>query len=260
MFTRKVQLCFLCLVALLSMLLAGCGSDIINPPQPKGTVTGYVRDTSNNYLSGATVRGGGSQAMTDNNGKFLLTGVSVGVQTISATFEGYYDAGAGTQSVTVAADSTVDANNYFELVPMVGTDIRMIDLRATSSDYFNNAGVIMGGQQFLYSLKAIEGFGSSYPQYKVTYSLSKRYSRLKTSVGILDSNSNSSTMVHFILYDQGNSTTLYTSPDLKLGNNPVSVDVDVSNVSNLAMITEYNMSFPGGGLYFAWGNAMLTPK
>lgn len=69
-----------------------------------GTVTGRILDaTSMRPLAGATVDAGGRQALSNADGRFLVTNVEVGVQLVRVQLLGYADA---TAEVTVSAGQT----------------------------------------------------------------------------------------------------------------------------------------------------------
>jgi TonB-dependent starch-binding outer membrane protein SusC len=71
-----------------------------------GTITGRVVDaTSQDGLSGATVRAASRSAVTDAEGRFTLTGVPAGTRTVRATRIGYAE---GSRSVTLAAGQSVN--------------------------------------------------------------------------------------------------------------------------------------------------------
>jgi len=73
-----------------------------------GSVTGKVTDASTGAgISGASVSGGGSQAVTDNYGNYTLNDVIPGSQTITASKAGY---APNSVNVNVIAGTTVTAN------------------------------------------------------------------------------------------------------------------------------------------------------
>ncbi len=68
-----------------------------------GSIAGYVRDTDNIAISGATVSSGGS-AQTNSAGYYLLTNVLTGTKQVTASKTGYV---SQTKSVNVLKDQTV---------------------------------------------------------------------------------------------------------------------------------------------------------
>jgi hypothetical protein len=84
------------------------------PPSQTGTITGIVTDeASGKAIFKATVSvDSGQTATTDKKGKYTIPGVSEGPHGVTASAKRYSPA---EQSVTVAADGTVEAN--FELLP-----------------------------------------------------------------------------------------------------------------------------------------------
>jgi iron complex outermembrane receptor protein len=81
--------------------------------QGTGTVRGRVTDGgSGQPIAGATVQAADRGALTQADGRFVVTGVPVGVRTVKATMLGYADA---SQAVTVAAGQILTAD--FALTP-----------------------------------------------------------------------------------------------------------------------------------------------
>jgi Carboxypeptidase regulatory-like domain len=73
------------------VILSGCGINNNNNLSGTGSVSGTVTDSDGTPIAGATVVAGGSSptAMTDQDGKFTLTGVPAGSTTINAITPDY---------------------------------------------------------------------------------------------------------------------------------------------------------------------------
>jgi TonB-dependent starch-binding outer membrane protein SusC len=93
-------------VLALSLLLA---APRITLAQATGTVSGTITGAGGRALQGASVsvQGTGRGDQTDAQGRFSITGVPAGPQTVRATFAGHNE---GTQAVQVAAGATATAN------------------------------------------------------------------------------------------------------------------------------------------------------
>ncbi len=87
-----------------------------------GNITGLVTDTSNSVLAGATVTTGTKSVTTDSTGHYTLTGVSIGIQAITASKSLYT---SGSAQVSVQMRSTVTAPTI-QLAPNWGTVSGMV--------------------------------------------------------------------------------------------------------------------------------------
>jgi len=114
-----------------------------------GTIIGYVKLQGRTNYSGATVSAGGVSAGTDSSGYFILSGVPVGSQNLTASMPGYLD---HVKSVVVNADDVLlvpdvtlmggDANNdcmvnLFDLV-IVAVNYRSSPPSDTRADINGN--------------------------------------------------------------------------------------------------------------------------
>src|SRR3989442_8727693 len=72
--------------------------------QPTGTIRGHVTDAAQQPLSAATVAVGSRATLTQTDGRFVLTGVPAGTDSVRARMLGYAPA---VQAVTVAGGDTV---------------------------------------------------------------------------------------------------------------------------------------------------------
>ncbi len=80
-------------------------------PQP-GTISGYVRDASNNPISGATVSTnfGGYSTTKGSNGSYTLSNVAVGTYSVTASKSGYQSQTVNNVSVSSNQTTTVNFN------------------------------------------------------------------------------------------------------------------------------------------------------
>ncbi len=79
---------------------------------PTGTIRGRVTDSGTQQpLSGVTITAGSRGALSQADGRFAITGVPAGVQTVRTSMLGY---GEGTRQVTVVAGQTVTADFTLE--------------------------------------------------------------------------------------------------------------------------------------------------
>ncbi len=87
-------------------------------PQP-GSITGYVRDSSSNPISGATVstNSGGYSTTSGTDGSYTLSNVSQGTYSVTASATNYY---SGTNAGVVVLPGTPTTSN-FALNPQPGT-------------------------------------------------------------------------------------------------------------------------------------------
>ncbi len=84
-----------------------------------GSISGTVKDTAGNALSGATVKAGGVQATTGTNGTYKLENVPAGAQTVTASKTGYI---TKTQQVTVTAGQETTNVNFALVLSVVLID------------------------------------------------------------------------------------------------------------------------------------------
>jgi len=98
-----------------------------------GSISGTVKDTAGNALSGATVKAGGVQATTGTNGTYKLENVPAGAQTVTASKEGYI---TKTQQVTVTAGQETTNVNFALVLSVV-----LIDDTHRNANNFDGYGV-----------------------------------------------------------------------------------------------------------------------
>jgi hypothetical protein len=100
--------------------MVACVDDVVlAPSSPTGTITGFVKDTSNNPISGATVQtnSGGYSTTTQADGSYTLSNVAVGTYNVTASKSGYQS--QTISNVSVSSGQTVTCN--FNLTPLTGT-------------------------------------------------------------------------------------------------------------------------------------------
>lgn len=89
----KIRVMGLIVAVFLLMLAIGCGDDgdAGTPAVDKGSISGTVKDASNNPIGGATVETSPatSSATTDSSGTFTISNVPIGVYSVTATKSGY---------------------------------------------------------------------------------------------------------------------------------------------------------------------------
>lgn len=85
---------------------------VCNITMQRGTISGWVKDQSNNPLSGALVvtNTGGYSATTDGNGNYTIPNVLPGTYDVTASKNGYQPITAAAQIVTGAQTTTVNFN------------------------------------------------------------------------------------------------------------------------------------------------------
>jgi iron complex outermembrane receptor protein len=87
------------------LVLLGIAPTALHTQQPTGTIRGRVTDNATQQgLSGVNVAAGGRSVLTQADGRFVMTGVPVGAQTVRARLIGYSQA---TSDVTVSGDQAV---------------------------------------------------------------------------------------------------------------------------------------------------------
>lgn len=216
---------------LMAVVLTGCNGDDPFDTRATGTVDGRVKDNDGNGLGGATVRCGGESATTSQAGYFTIDDVPTGNQQVSATKQGYFDAGAGSAAVTVVQDRSVSAGTLV-LVRAAGDYIFVEDLNPTVDGLGLSPGPLyLNGHVYLNSLVArISGGGR---EGMSRYYLGRSYDRLQATIGVDDRETDVNARVIFQFRGDGN--VLYTSPQLKLGQEAV-VDINISTVLNLEMV------------------------
>jgi TonB-dependent starch-binding outer membrane protein SusC len=90
------------------MVLLGIAPTALHTQQPTGTIRGRITDNATQQgLSGVTVAAGGRSVLTQADGRFVMTGVPVGAQTVRARTIGYAQA---TIDVTVTEGQEVAAD------------------------------------------------------------------------------------------------------------------------------------------------------
>jgi hypothetical protein len=106
----------------------------------QGAISGTVTDAvTNAAISGATVSYAGGSSTTDGTGKFLLSGVPAGSQSLTVSATGYSSA---TQSVSVSAGTTTTRNFSLSTAPQVG---------AIAGKVLNASGTALTGVSVAYS-------------------------------------------------------------------------------------------------------------
>ena len=87
------------------LVLLGIAPTALHTQQPTGTIRGRITDNANQQgLSGVTVAAGGRSVLTQADGRYVMTGVPEGAQTVRARTIGYAQA---TSDVTVVAGQEV---------------------------------------------------------------------------------------------------------------------------------------------------------
>ncbi|WP_256762422.1 carboxypeptidase regulatory-like domain-containing protein [Cohnella sp. WQ 127256] len=109
--------------------------------QTTGTVTGFVFGPGNSPIDGASVSIGNISAVTDSTGKYTLSNVLAGSQTVSVSSTGY---NAGTATVTVTAGQSVSAGNIV-LTPVQTTGTVTGAVYGPGNSPINGASVSIGG-------------------------------------------------------------------------------------------------------------------
>ena len=90
------------------------------PPSATGTISGTVVDNDTlNPIEGASITDGTRQATTDANGYYLISDVSEGTYTVTASATGYDN--ASQTGVAVTADTTTTANFSLQAVSQATT-------------------------------------------------------------------------------------------------------------------------------------------
>src|SRR5437899_2071979 len=144
-----------CMGAILTMLWIG--PNMVQAQQTTGTIRGRVTDNATQQgLQGVTVAAGGRSVLTQPDGRYVITGVPAGAQTVRARVIGY---GQATGDVTVAAEQEVvvdlaltgQAVTLSELVVTGYGEQRAGNLGAVSSvaDSQFNPGRILQPQQLI---------------------------------------------------------------------------------------------------------------
>ena len=107
------HICVIGLVALGMMSVVGCGSDdTSSSDDERGTVEGMVWLEGGDEAVGAEVSAQGVVAEVDEEGRYMLEGISVGEVDVSASFEGYI---TQTQSVELEADEVLEVDFTLEM-------------------------------------------------------------------------------------------------------------------------------------------------
>ncbi|MEN6520052.1 MAG: NPCBM/NEW2 domain-containing protein [Armatimonadota bacterium] len=238
---------------LLIVLLQGCGGGGGGSSSGKGSIEGKVRNSEGTALPHATVTAGGKNATTDNDGNFTINDVSAGTQTVSASLAGYFNDGRGSASVQVVDKNTTSGSSLI-LVPTSNGEVFIWHLAASSSDYDSNPQQKQLGGTIYYDSLFRNG-GWIFDDYlEAIYSLGRRYSRFKATIGVADDESDLTSHLVFKVIGDGN--TLYQSEPLKVGMID-NVDVDVSNVLTLQLqVYCVDDEKPAA----VWGNARLSLK
>lgn len=218
------------LTVLALVVVAGCGG---GGGDSGGSIEGTVTNNEGTPLPGATVSVGGVSTRTNNSGSFTLQNVAVGSQVVSASLPGYLNAGRGSALVIVVKGQTVSLPHDLILVPTAGGEVYLRNLEASSTDFRGASQQRLGGTLFFNSLSQSVGYlWPSDNTLKAIYSLGRRYSRLKSQIGVSDEEPDLNAEVVFTVLGDGN--ILYRSNHLKVGI-VETVDVDVSSVLTLEL-------------------------
>lgn len=247
----------LSLATTLLIILSGCGGGGGSSSSiTKGSIHGTVRNSEGTSLPGATITAGGKTVTANNYGNFIFDNASVGTQTISASLVGYFNDGRGSASIQIVAGSNTNVSDLI-LVPTSNGEVFIWHLKASSSDYSAPKQKQLGGTIYYDSLLAYGWNYSENNPAEAIYSLGRRYSRFKATVGVADDNSDLNTQVVFKVVGDGN--TLYQSGPLKVGVID-NVDVDVSNVLTLQLKVAHIANTGDRTPDTIWGNARLSTK
>jgi len=123
------------LLALLFVGLALCSGCGENAPS-SATVAGLVIDTATAAVSGATVNVSGVSGTTQSNGSYSLTGVTIGLQTVSVSAPGFV---SQSKQVSVNALET----NYVPVFVLQRADSKSTDVGSGGGEVRNSDGSVI---------------------------------------------------------------------------------------------------------------------